>query len=123
MKRMSAPYLLVCTWTTCALVAIASILTTSSRFLNPSILTDRFGGLRVSAAKRASAHFRMPVSVAASGPTGPYFDRFGLRYYREAYPGTECDYLFGRELGPACAVMGDYTIDQVYFPDPNKDWI
>ena len=64
-----------------------------------------------------------PVLLGASGPTGQYFDRFGLRYYREAYPGTECSYMFGYELGPACAAMGDYTIDQVYFPDPNKVWI
>jgi hypothetical protein len=66
-----------------------------------------------------------PVLLAASGLTGPYFDRFGLRYYREAYPETTCSTIDWSDgsLGALCIVGGDYHADDVYFPDPNMRWI
>ena len=65
------------------------------------------------------------VSEGESGTTGLYLDRFGLRYYREPYPGTDC---FGSplpeimELDPICVVGGDFHADDIYFPSPKLRW-
>lgn len=58
-----------------------------------------------------------PVSEAASGSTGPYFERFGLRYYRDAYPETTCYDNF------TCFVQGDDHADDIYFPSTELEWI
>jgi hypothetical protein len=64
------------------------------------------------------------VVQAASGPTGlsysDYFDRYGLRYYREAYPGLACGMLDGVNM---CDITSDFHASDVYFPDPSNKWI
>lgn len=69
--------------------------------------------------------------LAAGGPTGQYlehlshdgyayFDRFGLRYFREDYPGTQC---WNNFPSPECYVEGEDHVRDVYFPDTRLAWI
>lgn len=64
-----------------------------------------------------------PIRLAASGTIGlfsDYYDRFGLRYYREAYPGAEC---FELTWSVACLIDGEYNVRGIYFPDTHLAWI
>lgn len=58
-----------------------------------------------------------PIRLAARGSIGffsDYYDRYGLRYYREAYDG-EC-----YDLDEFRACWGS---DDPYFPNPHMAWI
>ena len=74
-------------------------------------------------AKYATIKLALLFTIQAASPAIVYapYNAPGLRYYREAYPGTFCSQ--GPDGLIECIVQGDYHAGDIFFPNPKWMWL